>query len=58
LIAEKRPWQKPQLIVLVRSRSEETVLGACKHKGQPKIAGPASNDCKSGNANCFDLSLS
>jgi hypothetical protein len=27
---EKRPWQKPELIVLVRSRPEEAVLANCK----------------------------
>jgi hypothetical protein len=26
----KKTWQAPQLIVLVRSRSEEAVLGVCK----------------------------
>jgi hypothetical protein len=27
---EKRQWQKPELIVLVRSKPEEAVLGWCK----------------------------
>ena len=27
---EKRPWQKPELIILVRSRPEEAVLMGCK----------------------------
>jgi hypothetical protein len=26
----KKEWVKPELIVLVRSKSEEAVLGACK----------------------------
>jgi hypothetical protein len=26
----KRPWSKPELIVLVRGRPEEAVLSACK----------------------------
>lgn len=28
--ALKKEWQTPELIVLVRSRPEEAVLGACK----------------------------
>jgi len=26
----RKEWQKPELIVLVRSKPEEAVLGACK----------------------------
>ena len=29
---EKRPWTKPELIVLVRTTPEEAVLSACKHE--------------------------
>lgn len=28
--AEKKPWEHPQLIVLVRNNPEEAVLGGCK----------------------------
>ena len=35
-----KTWQKPQLIVLVRSRPEETLLNACKFIGQVPYAGP------------------
>ncbi len=28
----KRVWQKPELVVLVRNKPEETVLRACKVK--------------------------
>ncbi len=27
---KKKPWVEPELIVIVRSRVEEAVLGACK----------------------------
>ncbi len=36
--AGKKPWQKPELVVLVRSRPEEAVLNACK--GQRGFVGP------------------
>ncbi len=26
----KKPWEKPQLIILLRSKPEERILGACK----------------------------
>ena len=30
---QKRPWQKPELVVLVRSQKEEAILLACKYYG-------------------------
>ena len=27
---KKKPWTEPELIVIVRSREEESVLGSCK----------------------------
>ena len=36
---KKRPWEKPQLIVLYRARPEEYVLVACKGPGNTP-AGP------------------
>ena len=30
---KKKQWQKPQLVVLVRSKPEEAVLTACKAEG-------------------------
>ena len=38
---EKKPWETPQLIVLVRSKPEEAVLGVCK--GVP-TEGPNNSD--------------
>lgn len=37
----KKSWKKPELIVLVRSRPEESVLGFCKTGGV--IIGAAGN---------------
>jgi hypothetical protein len=34
----KKQWQKPELIVLVRSKPEEAVLAACKYWGDPSGA--------------------
>lgn len=36
-LAHKKAWQKPELIVLVRSKPEEYVLIVCKNAG---FAGP------------------
>lgn len=41
---EKRPWTKPELIVLLRGRPEEAVLLACKRTGYP-IGGGANQPC-------------
>jgi len=41
----KRSWQKPELIVLARSRSEEMVLASCKVSG---MGGPNSRTCDNG----------
>lgn len=35
----KKTWLKPELVILVRGRPEEYVLGACKDVGAPD-AGP------------------
>ncbi|MBN1996265.1 hypothetical protein JW935_01850 [candidate division KSB1 bacterium] len=35
----KRKWDKPELVVLVRGKAEESVLAACKSLG----AGPGDN---------------
>jgi hypothetical protein len=32
---EKKQWTKPELIVLVRNKPEEAVLGACKMVSGP-----------------------
>ena len=36
----KKIWQKPELIVITRSRPEESVLGICKFQGA--LIGPSS----------------
>jgi hypothetical protein len=40
-MTEDKKWEKPVLNVLVRSRSEETVLTVCKVQG---MAGPGVTD--------------
>lgn len=44
-----KAWEKPQLIVLVRSKPEEVVLGACK--GGAPVAGSPNGV----NMNCYEL---
>ncbi|MGC2775581.1 MAG: hypothetical protein WA418_08075 [Bradyrhizobium sp.] len=39
--SEKKTWQKPELVVLVRSNPEETVLTACKVTTNPPTSGPS-----------------
>jgi hypothetical protein len=44
-----KTWDKPRLIVLVRSKPEEVVLGACKG-GAPGVGFP-----NGVNMNCYEL---
>ena len=39
---DTKAWEKPELIVLVRSKPEEAVLGVCKsgHGNDPGGSGP------------------
>jgi hypothetical protein len=46
---DKKVWQKPELIVLVRSKPEEAVLTACKLSTSPNRT---SAGCKAGNGPC------
>ena len=43
----KKAWEKPELIVLVRSKPEEAVLITCKDGGTSGTTGPSANfrDC-------------
>ena len=46
----KKLWEKPELVVLVRARPEESVLVPCKKPGIP-LQGPefgVDKDCKIG----------
>ena len=43
----KKAWKRPKLIVLVRGKSEETVLVICKYIGL--VSGPKVN-----NLNCLN----
>jgi hypothetical protein len=51
---EKKAWQKPELIVLVRSKPEEAVLVVCKTPNS-KFMGPndPTNKCKLHGVSCF-----
>jgi hypothetical protein len=48
---DKKPWIRPQLIVLGRGRPEENVLQSCKDLTNP--GSPNSNKCaKEGDYSC------
>lgn len=42
---QMRPWQKPELVVLVRHRAEEAVLSTCKVAGAGNFPTSALVDC-------------
>jgi len=52
MTTEKSAWQRPELIVLVRSRPEEAVLAGCKIPSAN--SGPSRHNCKepTGPGNC------
>jgi hypothetical protein len=52
---ETKQWQKPELIVLVRNKPEETVLTACKVTTNPPSPGPSNGSyaCTTQQA-CYD----
>ena len=39
----KKPWSKPELIVLVRGRPEEAILNACKGNGLVNLSSDDDN---------------
>jgi len=47
---DNKQWQKPELIALVRSKPEETVLMGCKSCTNPPSSGPSrgSSNCVTG----------
>jgi hypothetical protein len=51
MATEKKPWQTPELIVLVRSRPEESVLVNCKISGYG--SGPEGTACLTGGVVCW-----
>jgi hypothetical protein len=53
---DKKPWIRPQLIVLGRGNPEERVLAACKQAAE---TGPDSVDClKTGGGKCSGIGQS
>jgi hypothetical protein len=56
---EKRTWQKPELIVLVRSNPEEAVLSYCKFDGATggrAGVGAINTGCNTNFYGCFHCS--
>jgi hypothetical protein len=56
--SEKRSWQRPELVVLTRSRPEETVLAACKGALTQGPATVHGNSCSIKGAPCYTKTLS
>jgi len=55
-LTDKKPWRKPELIVLVRSNPEEAVLTVCKNA---TAAGPLNKKkCNRGLGGCLVISNS
>jgi hypothetical protein len=52
---DKKPWQRPELIVLVRSKPEEAVLTVCKNAS---FAGPLNKKKCNRGGGCSVLSAS
>jgi hypothetical protein len=42
----KMSWVKPELVILVRNKPEETVLTACKRSGSNNPDGAVDGGCK------------
>ena len=55
----KKAWQRPELIVLVRSRPEEAVLAGCKYPGVAGPGRPPVQACTHPNTgDCFSIGIS
>lgn len=48
MTARARVWKKPELLVLARSRPEETVLCACKTAGTTQVGAYSNGTCRRG----------
>jgi hypothetical protein len=55
----KKSWEKPQLVVLVRSQPEESLTSGCKGDANPTGPNAFFTVCMAGSsficAQCFDL---
>lgn len=55
-MTHKLHWKKPELIVLVRNKPEESILGTCKDAGGghagPSVSDRKCNSIDSGCPNC------
>ena len=52
---EKKKWVQPELIVLVRSKPEESVLNGCKYWTESSGPDYWFDACRYGDPNCYDL---
>ena len=50
---EKKPWVKPQLIILGRGTPEENVLAACKGAPSEHLPGMGTGHCEPGGVPCI-----
>lgn len=48
----RKPWSKPEMIVLVRGKSEESVLAGCKGTGNLGDPNNAFDNCMDSGAPC------
>jgi len=48
----KKEWVEPELIILVRNQSEESVLAACKGRALPESRYSRDNGCMEGTPTC------
>jgi hypothetical protein len=57
---EKKPWRKPELTVLLRTRPEVTVLAGCKNLNEGDSASRTQDHCGFGGGctPCVDTSSS
>jgi hypothetical protein len=47
----KKPWHKPELIVIIRSNPEENVLLGCKYE-DVSSQGPSGHKCNNNGKGC------
>ncbi len=52
--SKKKFWSKPELIVLVRGRTEESVLVTCKNAGASASGGIVAEMCANGGILCSE----
>jgi hypothetical protein len=56
--ATRKTWKTPELTVLVRSRTEEAVLAACKGTGMAGPGRPSIHECNKKSSPCSVIGAS